>query len=90
LPLTILLFLSSALFVLHHAKHSTSIFVIVLSTVSFGMGSAAVVLLPINLSYASTIADSNYTAIASANEDETKVSTSDTTIIAILHIFLGK
>jgi hypothetical protein len=80
-PLAILLFLSSAWFVLHYAKRSTSIFVIVLSIVSFGMGSAAVALLPIDLSYASTIADSNYNASASANEDETEVSTSDTTII---------
>lgn len=57
LPLAILLVIVSTWFVLYYAKRKTSIFIILLSIISFGLGSAAVALLPIDLSYASSSAD---------------------------------
>eukprot|EP00584_Thalassiosira_punctigera_P012780 CAMPEP_0172548706 /NCGR_PEP_ID=MMETSP1067-20121228/17934_1 /TAXON_ID=265564 ORGANISM="Thalassiosira punctigera, Strain Tpunct2005C2" /NCGR_SAMPLE_ID=MMETSP1067 /ASSEMBLY_ACC=CAM_ASM_000444 /LENGTH=677 /DNA_ID=CAMNT_0013335961 /DNA_START=460 /DNA_END=2493 /DNA_ORIENTATION=- len=54
LALAILLFVTSTWFVLHHAKRRTSAFIVLLSIASFGLGSAAVALLPIDLSYASS------------------------------------
>eukprot|EP00581_Thalassiosira_minuscula_P015993 CAMPEP_0183720370 /NCGR_PEP_ID=MMETSP0737-20130205/12997_1 /TAXON_ID=385413 /ORGANISM="Thalassiosira miniscula, Strain CCMP1093" /LENGTH=678 /DNA_ID=CAMNT_0025950217 /DNA_START=368 /DNA_END=2404 /DNA_ORIENTATION=- len=67
LPLLgILLFLTSSWFVFHYAKRKTSIFIILLSILSFGMGSAAVALLPIDLSYAST---ASYTSSSAAGAD---------------------
>lgn len=54
IALAILLFLATSWFVLCHAKRKTSLFILLLSIVSFGMGSASVALLPIDLSYAST------------------------------------
>ena len=77
IPLAILLFLSSALFVLHYAKRSTSIFVISLSILSFGLGSAAVALLPIDLSYASVTSDSNSTATTNDDAFEAADQTND-------------
>ncbi|KAL7479613.1 hypothetical protein ACHAW6_005336 [Cyclotella cf. meneghiniana] len=77
IPLAILLFLSSALFVLHYAKRSTSIFVISLSILSFGLGSAAVALLPIDLSYASVTSDSNSTATTNDDAVEAADQTND-------------
>eukprot|EP00804_Cyclotella_cryptica_P011084 CCRYP_013543-RA/>CCRYP_013543-RA protein AED:0.18 eAED:0.18 QI:543/1/1/1/0.66/0.5/4/285/692 len=87
-PLALLLFLSSTLFVLHYAKRSTSIFVISLSILSFGLGSAAVALLPIDLSYASITAESNntatinYDAVDASNQtnDEKTSSIADPTV----------
>ncbi|KAL3817581.1 hypothetical protein ACHAXA_006470 [Cyclostephanos tholiformis] len=54
LPLAIILFATSTWFVIHHAKRGTSFVVVLLSIASFGLGSAAVALLPIDLSYASS------------------------------------
>ena len=65
LPLAILLLLVSTWFVLYYAKRKTSIFIILLSIISFGLGSAAVALLPIDLSYASS-----EVAAAAANNDD--------------------
>lgn len=67
LPLAILLLLVSTWFVLYYAKRKTSIFIILLSIISFGLGSAAVALLPIDLSYASSAAAA---AVADDNGDE--------------------
>ena len=54
LPLAILLLAGSTWFVLYYAKRKTSLFIIFLSIISFGLGSAAVALLPVDLSYASS------------------------------------
>ena len=68
LPLAILLFITSSWFVLHHAKRSTSCFIILLSIIAFGLGSAAVALLPIDLSYASS-ASNDTTNNSAANNN---------------------
>eukprot|EP00985_Skeletonema_marinoi_P033787 scaffold42184_cov161-Skeletonema_marinoi.AAC.2 len=57
LPLAILLLLVSTWFVLYYAKRKTPIFIILLSIISFGLGSAAVALLPIDLSYAASLSN---------------------------------
>jgi len=54
LPLAILLFTISTWFVVHHAKRKTPFFILLLAIGAFGLGSAAVALLPIDLSYASS------------------------------------
>ena len=59
LLLAILLFATSTWFVIHHAKRGTSFVVVLLAIASFGLGSAAVALLPIDLSYASSAAASS-------------------------------
>ena len=61
LALGILLFVASTWFVLAYAKRKTSCFIILLSVASFGLGSAAVALLPIDLSYASRAKAANVT-----------------------------
>mgnify|MGYP000140011004 CR=1 FL=1 len=72
LLLAILLFVTSTWFVLHHAKRRTSLFIILLSIISFGLGSAAVALLPIDLSYASSAAaGANSTAATTSDGDDT-------------------
>jgi hypothetical protein len=71
LPLAVILFATSTWFVIHHAKRGTSIVVVLLSIASFGLGSAAVGLLPIDLSYASTvIASDNSTVVDDADGDD--------------------
>ena len=71
LLLAILLFVTSTWFVLHHAKRRTSLFIILLSIISFGLGSAAVALLPIDLSYASSAAaGANSTAATTSDGDD--------------------
>ncbi|KAL7550608.1 hypothetical protein ACHAWF_013830 [Thalassiosira exigua] len=62
LPLAFLLFLSSAWFVRRHARRDTSFVVSALATVGFGLGSATVALLPIDLSYASESLSSSSSA----------------------------
>ncbi|KAL7470533.1 hypothetical protein ACHAXS_010784 [Conticribra weissflogii] len=82
LPLAIILFVFSSWFVFHYAKRSTSCLIILLSIVSFGLGSAAVALLPIDLSYASTSNSSdeftdddiNNDTDGKDNEDDTDLS----------------
>mmetsp|Transcript_26025 Transcript_26025/g.54298 ORF Transcript_26025/g.54298 Transcript_26025/m.54298 type:complete len:729 (-) Transcript_26025:217-2403(-) len=72
LPLAILLFLTSTWFTLHHAKRRTSLFILLLSIISFGLGSAAVALLPIDLSYASsmnTLSDNGDTTTNNNDDD---------------------
>lgn len=64
LPLAIVLLLVSTWFVLYYAKRKTPIFIILLSIISFGLGSAAVALLPIDLSYAAA-----YSADGGENND---------------------
>jgi hypothetical protein len=73
LSLAILLFLTSTWFVVTYAKRSTSFFILLLSIASFGLGSAAVALLPIDLSYASTADDTNTSNDANnaANDNDT-------------------
>lgn len=78
LPLAIILFTISTWFVIHHAKRHTSCFIILLSIIAFGLGSAAVALLPIDLSYASSLANNNNnstTTTASSENGETSSST---------------
>ena len=67
--LAVLLFLSSTWFVLHYAKRSTSFFIILLSIISFALGSAAVALLPIDLSYASLAASASNHSNADADNN---------------------
>ncbi|KAL7527201.1 hypothetical protein ACHAXR_003548 [Thalassiosira sp. AJA248-18] len=66
--LAVLLFITSTWTVFHYAKRRTSIFILLLSVISFGLGSAAVALLPIDLSYASA-ALSNSTNSNNNNSD---------------------
>ena len=73
ISLAILLFLCSTWFVLHYAKRSTSVFIILLSIISFGSGLAAVPLLPIDLSYASATVGSNSTT----NVDDASIQSDD-------------
>ena len=70
LPLAILLLLVSTWFVLYYAKRKTSIFIILLSIISFGLGSAAVALLPIDLSYAASTTTDNNNNDAQQNDNE--------------------
>lgn len=73
LSLAILLFICSTWFVLHYAKKSTSIVVILLSILSFGAGLAAVPLLPIDLSYASLATDDPNSQSADAYSAESTI-----------------
>jgi hypothetical protein len=73
LPLAIILFATSTGFVIHHAKRGTSAVVLLLSIMSFGLGSAAVALLPIDLSYAS----SSSSEVESDDTDESDVDGGD-------------
>ena len=72
-PLAILLFATSTWFVVRHAKQGTSFAVRLLSIASFGLGSAAVALLPIDLSY--SYAASNSTNNAEEIDDDVDEST---------------
>lgn len=67
-------------FVVRHAKRGTSFAVLLLSIASFGLGSAAVALLPIDLSYsyaAATIAASNSTNAGIDDVDNTTTVTAN-------------
>ena len=70
LALGTLLFVASTWFVLAYAKRKTSCFIILLSIASFGLGSAAVALLPIDLSYASHAKAANATSQEEDMDDD--------------------
>ena len=70
IPLAILLVLTSTWTVFHYAKRKTSCLIILLSIIAFGLGSAAVALMPIDLSYASdALNQASSTSSSNANID---------------------
>lgn len=70
LALGTLLFAASTWFVLAYAKRKTPCFIILLSIASIGLGSAAVALLPIDLSYASRAKAANVTSHEGETDDD--------------------